>query len=44
MDYGLWNGVGITLLAAFGLWAFFKGHKLIEKMLEKPLKNAKDKK
>lgn len=25
MDYGLLNALGITLMAAFGLWAFYRG-------------------
>jgi hypothetical protein len=27
MDYGFWNALGITLMAVFGLWAFYAGGK-----------------
>lgn len=27
LDYGLLNGLGITLMAIFGLWAFQRGRR-----------------
>lgn len=27
MDIGLWNAIGITAMAVFGLWAFANAHK-----------------
>lgn len=31
MDYGLLNAIGITILAAFGLWAFQRGMNIEKK-------------
>lgn len=28
MDYGLLNGIGITLMAIFGLWAFYRAYAM----------------
>lgn len=40
MDYGILNGLGITALAIFGLWAFFRGEKMAIRFFGR--KEAKD--
>lgn len=35
MDFATLNWLAITVLAVFGLWAFWKGGKAVEKRLQR---------
>lgn len=42
MDYELLNAIGITVMAAFGLWVFQKVHKDYTKINKEKSKNREE--